>query len=174
MAKKRRSKKDVKAPVEKFELTISSKYYDFLEAKVESEGSSEDVEAAVDKLATDLLIKGILEYKLLAPEKTIKELSSELSNLYLWEYTLEKSESRTSEEGFKMVEHIIHYVLNNDTLTDIGQFEELKRGLKGFFTDKELILDVISYIKKMNKECYIKDSGSLILFEDYVKRLPSE
>jgi len=122
-------------------------------------------------LANDLLVKSILEYKVLTPDKTLKDLSSELSNLHILEY-YSTEVKRDTTEGFKMVEYIIHYVCNNDNLTDVGQFEELKRGLKGFYTDKQLILDVISYIKEMNKECYIENKGSLILFEDYVKKLP--
>ena len=171
MAKKRKNSSDVKAPVEKLEVIISSNLYDFLEEKVEKEVDPKDVKSKVKSLVNGLLSKAILEYKLLTPNKTLKDFSSELTNLYLFDYYIEESE-KESNESFKMIEHIIHYVLNNDNLTDVGQFEELKRGLTGFLTDKELVLDVIKYIKKMNKECYIKNKGSLILFEDYVKKLP--
>ena len=85
MVKKRKNSSDVKAPVEKLEVIISSNLYDFLEEKVEKEVDPKDVKAEVKSLVNGLLSKAILEYKLLTPNKTLKDFSSELTNLYLFE-----------------------------------------------------------------------------------------
>ena len=169
MAKKRRSKKDVPTS-EIIEVDVPLGRYNILKRKAETLTTEED-SVTVQMLAYLLLNKAILEYELLAPEKTVEDILKDLEHL---NYIHDKTIKNPYDEPKVRIEAIIHYVLNNENLSTEGQFKELKRGLKGYFTNTALILDVISYIKDMNEKCYIENAGSLILFEDYVKRLPSE
>ena len=170
MAKKRKSSKDPVPTSEKVEAEVPLGRYNFLKAKAEELSTEEEV-VTVEILAYLLLNKAILEYQVLTPEKTVEDILKELEHL---NYLHEKTIKNPYEDSKVRIESIIHYVLNNENLSTEGQFKELKRGLRGYFSDKKLILEVIDYIKKMNKLCYIEDSGSLILFEDYVKKLPDK
>ena len=63
------------------------------------------------------------------------------------------------------------YLTNKSLEISKEQFEKLKKDLEDYFSDKQLLLDIVGNIRQMNESCHIENNGSLILFEDYIKKI---
>lgn len=114
-----------------------------------------------------LVVKSGLELDLLE-STTLTELKKEVRNLYLLKAVYENSANKGK---ILRIESKISHILNRENLTDEEQFEKLKKDLEDYFSDKQLLLDIVGNIRQMNESCHIENNGSLILFEDYIKKI---
>lgn len=159
---------EYEAPTYNIEVTVPNHMYKFLNEKAK-DFSSNGTNISVEKLAELLLKKSYLEFELLTPYKTEKDLSSEVSKLYIYKELLEQ-EAKENEKDFSIANDSILY--DRLLYIGIGAFNSdesnfnLLRKIFDFDYNKEVLLGTISSIKKQDfKEDVPK---CLIDFENYV------
>lgn len=148
------------------EIGLNTDQYALLDKKAR-QFSKDGENISVENLVKLLVVKSGLELDLLE-STTLKELKKEVRNLYLLKSVYENS---ANKEKILRIESKISHILNRENLTDEEQFEKLKKDLEDYFSDKQLLLDIVGNIRQMNESCHIENNGSLILFEDYIKKI---
>lgn len=148
------------------EIGLNTDQYALLDKKAR-QFSKDGENISVENLVKLLVVKSGLELDLLE-STTLTELKKEVRNLYLLKSVYENS---ANKEKILRIESKISHILNRENLTDEEQFEKLKKDLEDYFSDKQLLLDIVGNIRQMNESCHIENNGSLILFEDYIKKI---
>lgn len=148
------------------EIGLNTDQYALLDKKAR-QFSKDGENISVENLVKLLVVKSGLELDLLE-STTLTELKKEVRNLYLLKEVYENS---ANKEKILRIESKISHILNMENLTDEEQFEKLKKDLEDYFSDKQLLLDIVGNIRQMNESCHIENNGSLILFEDYIKKI---
>ena len=148
------------------EIGLNTDQYALLDKKAR-QFSKDGENISVENLVKLLVVKSGLELDLLE-STTLTELKKEVRNLYLLKAVYENS---ANKEKILRIESKISHILNRENLTDEEQFEKLKKDLEDYFSDKQLLLDIVGNIRQMNESCHIENNGSLILFEDYIKKI---
>ena len=148
------------------EIGLNTDQYALLDKKAR-QFSKDGENISVENLVKLLVVKSGLELDLLE-STTLTELKKEVRTLYLLKAVYENSANKGK---ILRIESKISHILNRENLTDEEQFEKLKKDLEDYFSDKQLLLDIVGNIRQMNESCHIENNGSLILFEDYIKKI---